>query len=115
MIKQMIALVVVGVISILYVTPAFYLRNGPDRDTPDDVTKYLDMPSQSTDNPDGTTISIYKVEKLPPLCVEYVVTFKNVLTGEDASQQAINVRRVMKMWTWRFCQREKTGKTEKKE
>lgn len=105
--KKIIALVVLGVISILYASPAFYLRNGPDKDTPDDVSKYLGLPSQSTDNPDGTTISLYKIEKISLLCVEYVVTFKNTLTGEDASQQAINVKRVMKQWTWRFCPREK--------
>ena len=111
MIKKMIILVVIGVVAILYATPAFYLRNGVEKDTPEDVPKYLGMPSQSTDNPDGTTVSIYKVEKIPPLCVEYVLTFKNVLTGEDASQQAINVKRTLNKWTWRWCPSEnKAGK-----
>ena len=110
MIKQMIFLVVAGVVLLLYATPAFYLRNGPDKDTPDDVTKYLGLPSQSTDNPDGTTVSLYRVEKIPPLCIEYVLTFKNKLTGEDASLQAVNVQRVMKQWTWRWCPSEKAEK-----
>jgi len=111
--KQIIILVVLGVLAILYATPAFYLRSGVNHDDPDAVTRYLGMPSESTDNPDGTTVSIYRVEKIPPLCVEYVVTFKNKLTGEDASQQAIDVRRVLNQWTWRWCPSEK--KTEKKD
>lgn len=107
--KLIILLVVVGIVVVLYATPAFYLRSGADKDTPDAVTRYLDTPSQSTDKPDGTTVSIYKVEKIPPLCVEYVVTFKNTLTGEDALQQAISVKRVLNKWTWRWCPSEKKG------
>lgn len=112
MIKQMIILMVAGVVLILYATPAFYLRNGVEKDTPEDVTKYLGLPSQSTDNPDGTTISPYKVEKIPPLCIEYVLTFKNKLTGEDASLQAIGVKRTLNKWTWRWCSSEKSEKKE---
>ena len=108
--KQIILLVVLGVVFILYATPAFYLKSGVNNDTSDDVTRYLGMPSQSTDNPDGTTVALYKVEKLPPICVEYVVTFKNKLTGEDASQQAIGVNRVLNKWTWHRCPSEKTEK-----
>ncbi len=110
MIKQMIVLVVAGVVLLLYATPAFYLRNAPNKDTPENVTQYLGQPSQSTDNPDGTTISLYRVEKIPPLCIEYVLTFKNKLTGEDASLQPINVQRVLKQWTWRWCPSEKAEK-----
>jgi len=112
MAKKIIILAVIGVIAILYATPVMYLRNGVKKDTPEDVPKYLGMPSQSTDEPDGTTVSIYKVEKLPPLCVEYVLTFKNVLTGEDVSQETISVKRTLNKWTWRWCQPEK--KAEKK-
>lgn len=107
--KQIIALVIAGVLALLYATPAFYLRSGVNHDNPEAVSRYLGMPSQSSDFPDGTTVSIYKVEKIPPLCVEYVLTFKNVLSGEDASQQAITVNRVLNKWTWRWCQAEKTG------
>ena len=110
--KQIIILVVIGVVFILYATPAFYLRSGVNHDTPDDVTRYLGMSSQSTDNPDGTSISTYKVEKIPPLCVEYVLTFKNKLTSEDASQQAPSVKTVLSKWTWRWCPSEKEGKKE---
>ena len=108
--KMIILLVVVGVVFILYAAPAFNLKKGVDEDTPDAVSQYLGTPSQSTDNPDGTTVALYKVEKLPPLCVEYVVTFKNTLTGEDASQQAIGVKRVLNKWTWRRCPSEKAEK-----
>lgn len=108
--KQIIILVIVGIVVVLYATPAFYLRSGVGHDTPDAVTRYLDTPSQSTDNPDGTTVSRYKVEKIPPLCVEYVLTFKNTLTGEDASQQAISVKRILNKWTWRWCPSEKEEK-----
>ena len=107
MVKKIIIFAVLGVLAILYTTPVFYLKPGMNQDTPDDVTRYLGTPSQSTDNPDGTTVSIYKVEKLPPLCVEYIATFKNKLKGEDASQQAIEVRRVLNQWTWRWCPSEK--------
>ena len=113
--KTILLLVVLGVLAILYATPVFYLRPGVNYDNPEAVTRYLGMPSQSTENPDGTTVSIYKVEKVPPLCVEYVLTFKNFLTGEDASQQAISVKQVLKKWTWRRCPSEKAEKTEKKE
>lgn len=112
--KQIILLVVLGVVFILYATPAFYLRSGVNHDTPEAVTRYLDTPSESTDNPDGTTVSTHKVEKIPPLCVEYVLTFKNVITGEDASQQAISVKRVLHKWDWRWCPSEKAEKDEKK-
>lgn len=112
MAKKIIILAVIGVIAILYATPAFYLRYGVNNDNPDAVTRYLGAPSQSTDNPDGTTVSIYKVEKIPPLCVEYVLTFKNALTGEDASQQTIGIKSVLNKWTWRWCPSEK--KAEKK-
>lgn len=108
--KKIILLVAVGILAILYATPALYLRSGVGKSTPDEVTQYLGLPSQSTDNPDGTTVSIYKVEKIPPLCVEYVLTFKNVLTGEDASQQAITVKRMLNKWTWRWCPSEKAEK-----
>lgn len=111
--KQVIVFVVIGVVLVLYATPAFYLRNGVKKNTPEDVPKYLGMPSQSTDNSDGTTVSIYKVEKIKPLCVEYVLTFKDVLTDEDASQETISVKRVLNKWTWRWCQPEK--KAEKKD
>jgi hypothetical protein len=107
--KIIILLVVLGVLAILYATPTFYLRSGVNHDTPDAVTRYLGTPSQSTDHPDGTTVSMYKVEKIPPLCVEYVLTFKNILTGEDASQQAIGVKRILNKWTWRWCPSEKKG------
>ncbi len=107
--KLIILLVVVGVVFILYATPALYLRNGANKETPEEVSQYLDTPSQSTDKPDGTTVSIYKVEKIPPLCVEYIVTFKNVLTGEDASQQTISVKRILHKWDWRWCPSEKKG------
>ena len=108
--KQIIILVVVGVVAILYATPAFYLRFGVNHDNPDAVTRYLGAPSQSTDHPDGTTVSTYKVEKIPPLCIEYVLTFKNKLTGEDASQQAISVKRVLNKWTWRWRPSDKAEK-----
>jgi len=108
--KPLIILVVVGVILILYATPAFYLGNGLDNDTPEDVTKYLGQPSQSADNPDGLTVSLYRVEKIPPLCIEYVLTFKNKPTGEDASLQEVNVKRVLNQWTWRRCPSEKGEK-----
>ena len=108
--KMILLLVVVGVIAILYATPALYLRNGVTKDSPDDATKYLGLPSQSTDHPDGTTVSTYKVEKIPPLCVEYVLTFKNKLTGEDAAQQAISVKRILNKWDWRWCPSDKAEK-----
>ena len=111
--KQIIILVVVGIVVILYATPAFYLRYGVNNDNPDAVTRYLGTPSHSTDNPDGTTVSIYKVEKIPPLCVEYMLTFKNTLTGEDASQQTPSVKTVLNKWTWRWCPSE--NKAEKKD
>lgn len=114
MAKKIILLAVIGVVAILYATPVFYLKSGVDKSTPDEVSQYLGMPSQSTDHPDGTTVSIYKVEKIPPLCVEYVVTFKNTLTGEDASQQAIGIKSVLNTWTWRWCPSEKAEKEEKK-
>jgi hypothetical protein len=107
--KLIILLVVVGIVVILYATPSFYLRSGVNHDTPDAVERYLDTPSESTDNPDGTTVSIYPVERIPPICVEYVVTFKNILTGQDAAREAITVKRVLKKWTWRWCQAEKKG------
>jgi hypothetical protein len=108
--KLIILLVIVGVVVILYATPAFYLRSGVKHDAPDAVTRYLGTPSQSTDHPDGTTVSIYKVEKIPPVCIEYVLTFKNKLTGEDASQQIISVKTVLSKWTWRWCPSEKAAK-----
>lgn len=107
--KLIILLVVVGVVAILYATPALYLRNGVNKETPEEVSQYLNPPSQSTDKTDGTTVSLYKVEKIPPICVEYVVTFKNFLTGEDASQQTINVKRILHKWDWRWCPSEKKG------
>ena len=110
MIKQAIVVVILGVVLILYATPAFYLRSGVNNDTPDDVTRYLGPPSRSNDYPDGTTVSVYKIEKIPPLCVDYVLTYKNKLTGEDAAQQAIGVKRTLNKWTWRFCPSEKEGK-----
>jgi hypothetical protein len=112
--KQIIILAVIGVIAILYATPSFYLRYGVNNDNPDAVARYLGAPSHSTDNPDGTTLSIYKVEKIPPLCVEYMLTFKNALTGDDASQQTIGVKSVLSKWTWRWCPSEKAEKEEKK-
>lgn len=108
--KLIILLVVVGVVVILYATPAFYLRSGVNHDNPDAATRYLGMPSQSIGYPDGTTVSIYKVEKIQLLCVEYVLTFKNILTGEDASQQVISVKTVLSKWTWRWCPSEKAEK-----
>jgi hypothetical protein len=111
--KKIIFFVVAGVVFILYATPAFYLKKGIEKTTPQEVYQYLGSPSQSTDEPDGTTVSIYKVEKISPLCVEYVVTFKNALTGQDASQQAIDVKQILNKWTWRWCPSEK--KTEKKD
>ena len=111
MIKQIIILAVVGVILVLYATPVFYLKPGVDNDTPDDVSRYLGTPSQSTDNPDGTSVATYKVEKIPPLCVEYVLTFQNKLTSEDASQQAPAIMKtVVTKWDWRWCPSEKAEK-----
>lgn len=107
--KLIILLVVIGVVAILYATPAYYLKNGAGKSTPEEVSQYISTPSQSADHPDGTTVSIYKVEKIPPLCVEYVVTFKNILTGEDASQQTISVKRILHKWDWRWCPSEKKG------
>lgn len=110
MAKKIIILAVIGIVAILYATPAFYLRYGVNNDSPDAVTRYLGAPSHSTDNPDGTTLSIYKVEKIPPLCVEYVVTFKNTLTSEDAAQQTSSVKQILSKWTWRWCPSEKAEK-----
>jgi len=110
MAKKIILLAVVGVVGIFYATPAFYLRSGVNHDNPDAVTRYLGAPSQSIGYPDGTTVSIYKVEKIQLLCMEYVLTFKNKLTGKDASQQAISVETVLSKWTWRWCPPEKAEK-----
>ncbi len=106
--KLAIFLVICGVIAVLYAMPAFYLKSGAGKDKPEDVTRYLGEPLQSVDEVGGTTVSIYKVEKVPPICVQYVVTFKKQITGgDDPSLQTLGVQSFLKDWTWRWCPSDK--------
>ena len=101
--KWIVFFVIMGVVVAMYAAPSFYLRKGVGHSTQDDVTGYLGSPFQSSDNPDGSSEWTYQSEKIPKVCVEYVLTFKPKTVSEDPSQPVLSNKKVLSEWDWRWC------------
>ena len=107
--KMIVLIVVLGVVVAMYAAPSFYLRKGVGHSTQVDVTQYLGSPSQSSDKSDGSSEWTYQTEKIPKVCVEYVLTFNPKTVSEDPSQPVLTNKKVLSRWTWRWCEAEKKG------
>ncbi len=110
--KLIILFVVVGIIFLQYATPSFHLRAGVGEDTQNVVTEKLGKPLQTVDNLDGSSVWTFKTEKIPYLCVEYIVTFAPKTASEDTTQPPPSeqpARLVLSKWTWRWCPAAKQG------
>ena len=101
--KQILLIVALGVVIAMYAAPSFYLRKGVGQSTQADVTGYLGTPSYQSDRPDGSAQWTYQSEKIPKVCVEYVLTFKPKSVSEDPSQPALTNKKVLSEWDWRWC------------
>ena len=75
MATKLIAIVVAILILGYLALPSYYFMNAVGRETPDGVREHLGKPLQSIGDPTGRSIWIYK-QVVPPLCVEYTLTFK---------------------------------------
>jgi hypothetical protein len=98
-----ILIVVLGVVVAMYAAPSFYLRKGVGHSTQVDVTQYLGSPFQTSDNPEGSSVWTYQTEKIPKVCVEYVLTFKPKTVREDPSQPVLTNKKILSRWDWRWC------------
>ncbi|HZC68112.1 MAG TPA: hypothetical protein VE201_05790 [Nitrospirales bacterium] len=103
MMKIILLIVVLGVAVAMYVSPSFYLRKGVGHSTQFDVTGYLGSPFHSSNNPDGSSEWTYQTEKIPKVCVEYVLTFKPQTVSEDPSQPVLTNKKILRKWDWRWC------------
>ncbi len=101
--KWFISLVVIGIVIAMYAAPSFYLRKGVGHSTQEDVTGYLGAPLQSSDNPDGSAQWTYQSEKIPKVCVEYVLTFKPKTVSEDPAVPVPTTKKILRKWDWRWC------------
>jgi hypothetical protein len=97
------ALVVLGVVVALYAAPSYFLRKGVGHSTQVDVTQYFGSPSQASDNPEGSSVWTYQTEKVPKVCVEYVLTFKPKPISEVPSQPVLTNKKILNKWMWRWC------------
>ena len=101
--KLFIFFVVLAVVVAMYAAPSFYLRKGVGHSTQVDVTQYFGSPSQSSDKSDGSSEWTYQTEKVPKVCVEYVLTFIPKSVSEDPSQPVLTNKKVLSDWDWRWC------------
>ena len=101
--KQIVLIVALGIVFVMYAMPSFYLRNGVGRSTQADVTEYLGTPIQASDKPDGSAQWTYQSEKIPKVCVEYVLTFKPKSVSDDPSQPVPTSKKILSNWDWRWC------------
>ena len=101
--KLIVLLVALGVVVAMYATPSFYLRKGVGKSTQADVTEYLGTPSQASDKPDGSAQWTYQSEKIPKVCVEYVLTFNPKPISENLSQPVLTNKKTLSKWDWRWC------------
>src|SRR5207244_4556033 len=98
--KLIVLIVALGVVVAMYATPSFYLRKGVGRSTQADVTEYLGTPFHASDKPDGSAQWTYQSEKIPKVCVEYVLTFTPTAASEEASQEVLHDKQVQREWAW---------------
>jgi hypothetical protein len=103
MIKTIVLIVVLGVIAAMYAAPSFYLRKGVGHSTQYDVTQYLGSPFKASDNPEGSSVWMYQTEKIPKVCVEYVLTFNPKPISENPSQPVLTNKKTLSKWDWRWC------------
>src|SRR6266704_2800150 len=103
MIKTIVLIVVLGVIAAMYAAPSFYLRKGVGHSTQYDVTQYLGSPFKASDNPEGSAVWTYQTEKIPKVCVEYVLTFNPKPLSENPSQPVLTNKKTLSKWDWRWC------------
>lgn len=103
MIKTIVLIVVLGVIAAMYAAPSFYLRKGVGLSTQYDVTQYLGSPFKASDNPEGSSVWTYQTEKIPKVCVEYVLTFNPKPISENPSQPVLTNKKILSKWDWRWC------------
>ena len=101
--KLIVLLVALGVVAAMYATPSFYLRKGVGQCTQADVTEYLGTPFQASDKPDGSAQWTYQSEKIPKVCVEYVLTFNPKPISENPSQPVLTNKKILSKWDWRWC------------
>ena len=101
--KLIVLIAALGVVTAMYAAPSFYLRKGVGQSTQADVTGYLGTPFQESDRPDGSAQWTYQSEKVPKVCVEYVLTFKPKAASEDPSQPVLTNKKVLSKWDWRWC------------
>jgi len=101
--KLIVLLVALGVVVAMYATPSFYLRKGVGKSTQADVTEYLGTPLQASDKPDGSAQWTYQSEKIPKVCVEYLLTFMPKAASEDPSQPVLTNKKILSEWDWRWC------------
>ena len=104
MATKLIVAVVVGVLIGYLALPSFYLTNAVGRETQDGMRAHLGRPIQSVDS-DGRSVWIYK-QKVPPLCVEYTLTFKRATSSEETTQPVLSDTAplpILSTWSWKWC------------
>src|SRR5437899_5447628 len=103
MIKTIALIVVLGVIAAMYAAPIFYLRKGVGHSTQYDVTQYFGSPFKASDNPEGSSVWTYHTEKIPKVCVEYVLTFNPKHLSKDLPEPVRTTNKILSKWDWRWC------------
>ncbi len=105
MATKLIAIVVVGLIIGYLALPSYYFTNAVGRETPDGVRGHLGKPLQSIGDPTGRSIWIYK-QVVPPLCVEYTLTFKRGNPSDETAQPVLSDKATLPVlikWEWEWC------------
>ncbi|HZC82171.1 MAG TPA: hypothetical protein VE222_10765 [Nitrospiraceae bacterium] len=102
---NLIVIVVVLLIIGYLALPSYYLTNAVDREAQDGVKEHLGQPLQSIGDATGRSIWIYK-QVVPPLCVEYTLTFKRGNLSDETMQPDLSDKAtlpVLRKWIWKWC------------
>jgi hypothetical protein len=101
LIAIVVALLIIGYLAL----PSYYLTNALGRETQDGVRDHLGQPLQSIGDSAGRSIWIYK-QTVPPLCVEYTLSFKRINLSEETTQTVLSDKAtlpVLSKWEWKWC------------
>ena len=105
MATKLIVIVVVILITGYLALPSYYFNNAVGRETQDGVREHLGQPLQSIGDAAGRSVWIYK-QVVPPLCVEYTLTFKRGSLSDETTQQVLSDKAtlpVLSKWEWKWC------------
>ena len=103
--KLIVLIVALGIVAAIYAAPSFYLTKGVGQSIQYDVTQYLGSPFQSSERSDGSSEWTYQTEKIPKVCVEYVLSFKPQTISEAPSQPVLTNKKILNKWDWRWWPR----------